>query len=164
MSALWMISFWRVMQVRSLLMKYIGIMAFCGTYYIIMRAPPAPKNKLIVVLDASARFDGVSLNDRFLSGPDLSSSLIGTHVRFRQGRVAFMADLDCMFTKSVSRFSREISGFCDGLKVMWARITFSVGCMPIPLVPQVLLQLQSMHGEKELWIMQRTAVQRHWWL
>ena len=50
------------------------------------------KNKLRVVLDASARFAGVSLNDRLLPGPDLSSSLIGVLVRFSQERVAFMAD------------------------------------------------------------------------
>ena len=55
------------------------------------------KNKMRVVLDASARFAGVSLNDRLLPGPDLSSSLIGVLVRFRQERVAFMADLECMF-------------------------------------------------------------------
>ena len=55
------------------------------------------KNKLRVVLDASARFAGVSLNDRLLPGPDLSSSLIGVLVCFRQERVAFMADLECMF-------------------------------------------------------------------
>ena len=55
------------------------------------------KIKLRVVLDASARFAGVSLNDRLLPGPDLSSSLIGVLVRFRQERVAFMGDLECMF-------------------------------------------------------------------
>ena len=94
---------------------------------------------------ASARFDGVSFNDRFLSGPDLSSSLIGTHVRFRQERVAVMADFECMFTESVTRFSREISVFCGGLKVIWARIWLSVGCM-------------------QFLMMQKTAVQRCWWL
>ena len=55
------------------------------------------KNKLRVVFDASARFAGSSLNDHLLSGPDLSSSLIGVLVRFRQEPVAFMADLECMF-------------------------------------------------------------------
>ena len=55
------------------------------------------KKKLRVVLDASARFGGTSLNDQLLSGPDCSSTLIGVLVRFRQERVAFMADLQCMF-------------------------------------------------------------------
>ena len=55
------------------------------------------KNRLRVVFDALARFAGSSLNDHLLSGPDLSSSLIGVLVRFRQEPVAFMADLKCMF-------------------------------------------------------------------
>ena len=55
------------------------------------------KKKLRVVLDASARFGGTSLNDQLLSGPDCSSTLIGVLVRFRQECVAFMADLQCMF-------------------------------------------------------------------
>ena len=55
------------------------------------------KNKLRVVLDASARFSGTSLNDCLLSGPDLTNSLIGVLNRFCQDRVALMADLECMF-------------------------------------------------------------------
>ena len=47
---------------------------------------------------------------------------------------------------------------------MWARIWLSVGCIHIFLVPQVLLQSQSMHCEKQRRIMQRTSVQRRWWL
>ena len=37
------------------------------------------------------------MNDQLLSGPDCSSTLIGVLVRFRQERVAFMANLQCMF-------------------------------------------------------------------
>ena len=55
------------------------------------------KNKRRVVLDASARFIGTSLNDCLLSGPDLTNSLIGVLNRFCQDRVALMADLECMF-------------------------------------------------------------------
>ena len=55
------------------------------------------KNRLRVVFDALARFAGSSLSDHLLSGPDLSSSLIGVLVRFQQEPVAFMADLECMF-------------------------------------------------------------------
>ena len=55
------------------------------------------KDKLRVVLDASASFAGTSLNACLLSGPDLSSSLFGVLVRFRQEQVAFVTDLECMF-------------------------------------------------------------------
>ena len=55
------------------------------------------KDKLRVVLDAAARFSGTSLNDLLLSGPDLTNSLVGVLHRFRQDRVAFISDLECMF-------------------------------------------------------------------
>ena len=55
------------------------------------------KKKLRVVLDASARFAGTSLNDCLQSGPDLTNNLIGVLLRFRQEPVAMMADLECMF-------------------------------------------------------------------
>ena len=44
MSALWMISLWRVMPVRSLLMRYIGMMGFCGTYHIMVLYIPGRTN------------------------------------------------------------------------------------------------------------------------
>ena len=74
------------------------------------------KNKWRVVLDASARFPGVSLNDRLFPGPNLSHSFIDVLVRFCQERVAFIADLECMFYQGKSPGS---TGFCGGLKVMW---------------------------------------------
>ena len=55
------------------------------------------KNKLRVVLDASARFGGTSLNDHLLSGPDLSNYLFGVLNCFQLEPVAIMADLECMF-------------------------------------------------------------------
>ena len=70
------------------------------------------KKKLRVVLDASARFGGTSLNDQLLSGPDCSSILIGVLVRFRQERVAFMADLQCMFYQvKIPVDQRDLLGF-----------------------------------------------------
>ena len=55
------------------------------------------KDKLRVVFDASAKFAGTSLNECLLSGPDLTNNLIGVLLRFRQERVAFMSDIECMF-------------------------------------------------------------------
>jgi hypothetical protein len=55
------------------------------------------KNKIRVVFDCSASYRGVSLNDKLLQGPDLTSSLVGVILRFRQEPVALMADIEGMF-------------------------------------------------------------------
>ena len=54
-------------------------------------------NGLRVVVCSSARYQGESLNDHLLQGPDLSSKLTGVLTRFRKERVAFMADMEKMF-------------------------------------------------------------------
>ena len=55
------------------------------------------KHKLRVVFDCAARYGGTSLNDQLLSGPNLANSLMGTLLRFRQGNIAFLADVESMF-------------------------------------------------------------------
>ncbi|XP_067026399.1 uncharacterized protein [Acropora muricata] len=60
---------------------------------------PKKPNSLRVVFDCSARYQGESLNDHLLQGPELSSKLTGVLTRFRKERVAFMADIEKMFFK-----------------------------------------------------------------
>ena len=55
------------------------------------------KNKLRVVFDCAARYEGVSLNDTLLKGPDYINSLIGILCRFRKYPVAFCCDIEKMF-------------------------------------------------------------------
>ena len=55
------------------------------------------KKKLRVVFDCGAKHQGISLNDNLLQGPDLTNSLIGVLIRFRQHPVALMADIEAMF-------------------------------------------------------------------
>jgi len=55
------------------------------------------KNKLRVVFDCAARFKGTSLNERLLQGPNLTNTLVGVLIRFRQEEVALMGDIDSMF-------------------------------------------------------------------
>lgn len=47
--------------------------------------------------DCAATYQGVSLNDRLLQGPDLTNTLVGVLLRFRQEPVALMADIESMF-------------------------------------------------------------------
>ena len=55
------------------------------------------KGKLRVVFDCSASFQGTSLNDQLLQGPDLTNSLVGVLLRFREHSVAFTGDVESMF-------------------------------------------------------------------
>ena len=50
-----------------------------------------------MVFDCSSSFEGHSLNDIFLRGPDLSSNLVGVLTSFRQEKYAFMVDIEKMF-------------------------------------------------------------------
>ena len=52
---------------------------------------------VVVVFDCSAIFEGHSLNDKLLQGPDLTSNLLGVLTRFRQEKYAFMADIEMFF-------------------------------------------------------------------
>ena len=55
------------------------------------------KHKLRVVFDCGASFHGQSLNKALNQGPDLTNSLVGVVMRFRQDSVAIMADIEGMF-------------------------------------------------------------------
>ena len=65
------------------------------------------KSKVRVVFDCPATFEGHSLNDKLLQGPDLTSNLVGVLTRFRQEKYAFMADIEKMFFQvKVREFSQ----------------------------------------------------------
>ena len=55
------------------------------------------KGKLRVVFDCAASFQGRSLNEELLQGPDLTNSLIGVLTRFRHEHIALMSDVEAMY-------------------------------------------------------------------
>jgi len=58
---------------------------------------PHKPDKVRIVFDCAARYGGTSLNDQVHQGPDLTTKLVGVLLRFRQEKVAFMADIASMF-------------------------------------------------------------------
>ena len=70
------------------------------------------KKKLRVVFDCSAEFGGFCLNRELLQGPDLTNTLFGVLTRFRQDKVAVMADIEGMFSQvRVPKDDRDLLRF-----------------------------------------------------
>jgi len=55
------------------------------------------KSKIRVVFDCSAKYEGISLNDTLLQGPDMINDLIGVICRFRKEPIAISCDIEKMF-------------------------------------------------------------------
>lgn len=53
--------------------------------------------KFRIVMDCSAQYNGRSLNNELLQGPDTTNLLLGVLLRFRQHAVPFMGDLEQMY-------------------------------------------------------------------
>ena len=58
---------------------------------------PHKPEKVRKACNAAAKYQGVFLNDKLLSGPDLLQSLIGIFFRFREHQIALSADIEAMF-------------------------------------------------------------------
>ena len=70
------------------------------------------KDKIRVVYDCSAEFEGTSLNSQLLQGPDYGNSLTGILTRFRKERVALSCDIKAMFNQvAVSKEHRNLLRF-----------------------------------------------------
>ena len=71
-----------------------------GSVYYLPHHPvinPRKPDKCRIVFDCAAKSAGISLNSQVHQGPDLTNKLLGVLMRFRQGPVAFMADIEAMF-------------------------------------------------------------------
>jgi hypothetical protein len=55
------------------------------------------KKKVRLVFDSSASYHGTSLNHQLLQGPDQNNRIRGVLLRFREGEVGFVADIESMF-------------------------------------------------------------------
>ena len=75
---------------------------------------PNKPDKVRVVFDCAACYQGTSLNDQLLQGPDLTNNLFGVLTRFRQEPVALMADIESMFHQVLVD-----PNDCDALRLLW---------------------------------------------
>ena len=75
---------------------------------------PNKPGKVRVVFDAAAKFHGVSLNEAFLKGSDLLTSLVRVLIRFRQFPIAVSADIVKMFHQV-----RVPEEDCSALRFLW---------------------------------------------
>ena len=73
---------------------------------------PKKPEKCRIVFDCAAKHNGTSLNDVVHQGPDLTNKLIGVLLRFRQGLIAFMADVESMYHQvKVTQKDRDVLRF-----------------------------------------------------
>ncbi|KAJ8040898.1 hypothetical protein HOLleu_15336 [Holothuria leucospilota] len=72
------------------------------------------KGEIRVVFNCAAKFQGISLNDRLLQGPDPTNSLVGVLLRFRLEQIALMADIEAMFYQVQVQ-----KDHCDLLRFLW---------------------------------------------
>lgn len=75
---------------------------------------PKKPNKIRVVFDCSAQYEGESLNKHLLQGPDLTNNLTGVLCRFRREPVALMCDIEAMFHQV-----KVTEEYRDFLRFLW---------------------------------------------
>ena len=75
---------------------------------------PRKPEKIRVVFDCTAKYQGYCLNQELIQGPDLTNQLVGVLLRFRQEPVAVMGDIEAMFYQV-----RVPEQFHDNLRFLW---------------------------------------------
>ena len=75
---------------------------------------PKKPGKIRIVFDCSAEFEGVSINDYLLRGPNLMNGLVGVLCRFCLEKVALVADIKAMFHQFL-----VCKGDRDLLRFLW---------------------------------------------
>ena len=109
--------------------------------------------KLRIVYDASARSNGISLNDSLFSGPKFNQNILDIIVRFRTYRIALAADVEKAFLMvSVCNKDRDALRFLwvDNVekdhtvtrKLRFTRVVFGVNASPFLLNATITHHLQ----------------------
>ena len=81
-----------------------------------------------IVFDAATEYEWTSPNKNMLSGPDMTSRLVGVHLRFRQGTIGIVADIEGMFHQICVREEDIIHRSSYGAQIqMKTRLMFMLG-------------------------------------
>ena len=75
---------------------------------------PNKPGKVRTVFDAAAKYNGRSLNDNLITGPDLLNNLVGVLLRFRKYEFAIAGDVEAMFHQVKLRPED-----CDKVRFLW---------------------------------------------
>lgn len=105
---------------------------------------PQKPNKLRVVFDCSAKYEGQSLNDYLIQGPDLTNTLVGVLCRFRKEPIAIVCDIEQMFHQfRVNYEHRNYLRFYGGKMV--TQITYlqnsECACISLELLLHLAVQI-----------------------
>ena len=75
---------------------------------------PKKPGKIRIVFDASSKFNGSSLNDNLLPGPNLLNNLVAVLSRFRRGKIAVISDIEKMYHQVLVPEEDQ-----DSLRFLW---------------------------------------------
>ena len=146
--------------------KEYWYLPFFGVYH------PQKPSQIRVVFDSSAQFEGISLNDVLLSGPDMNNSLLGVLIRFRKNPVAITADIQQMFhcflvredCRDVLRFLWHKDNDPHKEVVDYRMRVHVFGNSPSPAVAIYGLRRAAQEGEKEFGSDVRHFVERNFYM
>ena len=72
---------------------------FLQHHGVLKKSTNSSENKVRVIFDSTASFNGKCLNDALLTGPVLQTQLPKISTKFREGQVTFTADIEAMFSR-----------------------------------------------------------------
>lgn len=118
---------------------------------------PKKPGKIRVVFDCSSKFQGVSLNDCLMQGPDLTNSLVGVLTRFREDPVAFIGDVEAIFHQvsvppsqyDYLRFLWWPDGNLQGELQEYRMVVHLFGAVSSPSVANYALKRTAMDNEEQ---------------
>ena len=125
-----------------------GNIQFHVPVFPLVQSKPFKEDKIRLVYDAAAKYHGVRLNVALYQGPDLTNSLRGILLRFREKSVAVCADIASMFNafkipsqhSDVLRFFWPHKNNFDNNLVEYRAFSHVFGCTSSPAVASYWLK------------------------